>query len=76
MKPMTAYVYCISGVVYDVYVTLKSEIRSFHTRCQVPTKITRGQIEITTEVFLVPKGSKVRTSVLRQLNFCFRIKRR
>lgn len=27
---------------------------------QVPTKITKGQIEITTEVFLVPKGQKVR----------------
>lgn len=27
---------------------------------QVPTKITKGQIEITTEVFLVPQGNKVR----------------
>lgn len=26
---------------------------------QVPTKITKGQIEITTAMFLVPKGQKV-----------------
>lgn len=44
---------------------------SFFQVLQVPTKITRGQIEITTEVFLVPKGSKVGSSeaaLLQKLN--------
>jgi len=35
---------------------------SFFQVLQVPTKITKGQIEITTEVFLVPKGNKVGSS--------------
>ncbi|CAN0389825.1 unnamed protein product, partial [Laminaria digitata] len=38
---------------------------------QVPTKITKGQIEITAEVFLVPKGHKVGSSeaaLLQKLN--------
>ncbi|CAM9796139.1 unnamed protein product [Ectocarpus fasciculatus] len=35
---------------------------SFFQVLQVPTKITKGQIEITTTVFLVPKGQKVGSS--------------
>ncbi|CAN0281034.1 unnamed protein product [Ascophyllum nodosum] len=35
---------------------------SFFQVLQVPTKITKGQIDITTEVFLVPKGQKVGSS--------------
>ncbi|CAM9677755.1 unnamed protein product [Ectocarpus sp. 6 AP-2014] len=35
---------------------------SFFQVLQVPTKITKGQIEITTQVFLVPKGQKVGSS--------------
>lgn len=41
--------------------------------CQVPTKITKGQIEITTTVFLVPKGQKVRlggSHVFNDAKFC------
>ncbi|CAN0402406.1 unnamed protein product, partial [Ectocarpus sp. 12 AP-2014] len=36
----------------------------------VPTKITKGQIEITTEVFLVPKGQKVRAVVFAHMHAC------
>lgn len=44
---------------------------SFFQVLQVPTKITKGQIEITTEVFLVPQGQKVGSSeaaLLQKLN--------
>lgn len=44
---------------------------SFFQVLQVPTKITKGQIEITTEVFLVPQGNKVGSSeaaLLQKLN--------
>ncbi|CAM9707561.1 unnamed protein product [Discosporangium mesarthrocarpum] len=44
---------------------------SFFQVLQVPTKITKGQIEITGEVFLVAKGAKVgssEASLLQKLN--------